>query len=395
MLVDRLAAVVFCFFVTYILHFCNFFFICLFNPSLCLWLNKNDCQQLWKLWNMIHSPKQVWCYKTSSLYKQILISHGSLKSICFGCWLSMNVYISPELNKCWKKVHMKHPAFSQHLYLNKFYGETIKDKNLLSKMFAPYIFPPKHFCFPVFFSSPEWHFTRKKFSKNFAGKISSPKDSAPPRHAPQNFLPRKFLSKKICSPFCFPNFHPKEFAPPIFPPKNLQPNIFALHISSYNEILLTKIPPKYFCWRNFLLKRISPPKLGPQNFLPRKFALKRNCSPFSILPPPKKKSFKRICSPNISSQKFAAKHFCSPYYFSQKLASQSLLPKNLCCPNHFVEQLWHLINTGAVAGYGAVPAALLLNFCHLLKIVILLRVGEQKKPSRPSICSRYPFTTAS
>ena len=55
-----------------------------------------------------------------------------------------------------------------------------------------------------------------------------------------------------------------------------------------------------------------------------------------------------------------------------------------------MEQLWHLINTGAVAGYSAVPAALLLNFCHLLKIVI-----EQKKTSGPSICSRHPLTTAS
>ena len=34
-------------------------------------------------------------------------------------------------------------------------------------------------------------------------------------------------------------------------------------------------------------------------------------------------------------------------------------------------------------------------FVICLKIVILLRVGEQKKTSRPWICSRYPFTTAS
>ena len=67
-----------------------------------------------------------------------------------------------------------------------------------------------------------------------------------------------------------------------------------------------------------------------------------------------------------------------------------MLPKNLCCPNHFVEQLWHLINTGAVAGYSAVPAALLLNFCHLLK-----NCDWTEKTSGPSICSRYPFTTAS
>ena len=134
----------------------------------------------------------------------------------------------------------------------------------------------------------------------------------------QNMLPKissqENFFKKNCSPFCSRNFHPKEFGSQMFPPKNLLPNIFALHISSHNEILLTKIPPKYFCWRNFLLTRICPPKLGPQKFLQRKFALNSNCSPFC--PPPHKFSFKRICSPNISSQKFAAKHFCSPYYFS-------------------------------------------------------------------------------
>ena len=247
--------------------------------------------------------------------------------------------------------------------------------------FAPHIFPLKHFCFPVFFSSPKWLFTRKKFSKNFAGKISSPKESAPPKHAPQNFLPRKFLSKKICSPSCSPNFHPKEFAPQIFPPKNLLPNIFALHISSHNEILLTKNPSKYFCWRNFLLTRISPLKLGPQNFLWRKVALKRNCSPFCPLPPPQIFfSFKRICSPNISSQNLLPNIFalhiltknCFPNFSPQK----SLLPKQLC---------------GAVmAPDSAVPAALLLNFCHLLK-----NCDWTEKTSGPSICSRHPFTTAS
>ena len=126
-------------------------------------------------------------------------------------------------------------------------------------------------------------------------------------------------------------------------------------------------PPKYFCWRNFLLTRISPPKLGPQNFLSREVALTRNCSPFCA-PPPSIFFFfiQKNWLPKYFLPKFAAKHFCSPYYFSQKIASQILLPQNLCCPNHFVEQLWHLINTGAVAGYSAVPAVLVLNFCHLL-----------------------------
>ena len=188
------------------------------------------------------------------------------------------------------------------------------------------------------------------------------------------FPPKKSSFKKIYSPFCSPNFHPKEFAPQIFPLKNLLPYIFAFHVSSHNEILLTKIPPKYFCWRNFPLTRISPPKLSPQYFLPRKFALKRNCSPYYHPPPPPKKKkkknnkFSKECAHQIfPPQKIAAKIVCSPYYFSQKTASQILLPKHLCCSNHFVEQLCHLINTGAVVGYCAVPAALLLKFCHLLK----------------------------
>ena len=185
----------------------------------------------------------------------------------------------------------------------------------------------------------------------------------------QNMLPKissqeNFFQKKFVPHFAPLIFIQKHLLPRVFPPKNLLPNIFALHISSHNEILLTNILPKYFCWRNFLLTRISPPNLGPQNFLSRKFALKRNCSPFC---PPPFFFIQKNLLPKYYLPKFAAKHFCSPYYFSQKFASQILLPKNLCCPNHFVEQLWHLINTGAVAGYSAVPAALLLNFCHLLK----------------------------
>ena len=214
----------------------------------------------------------------------------------------------------------------------------------------------------------------------------------------QNFLPKRICSSKTCSPKLPPkkisfkkNIVP-HFAPLIFIQKNLLPKFFLPRICCQTfllsiflltiKILLTKIPPKYFCWRNFLLTRTWSPK-----FPPKKICFKKKLLP--ILPPPlppppppppPKFSFKRTCSPNISSQKFAAKHFCSQYYFSQKIPSQILLPKNLCCPNHFVEQLWNLINTGAVAGYSAVPAALLLNFCHLLKkIVILLRVGEQKK----------------
>ena len=85
-------------------------------------------------------------------------------------------------------------------------------------------------------NSPKFCWQNFLTKRLYSSKACSPK-----------FPPKKISFKKNCSPFCSPNFHPKKFAPPIFPPKNLLPNIFALHISSHNEILLTKIPPKYFC----------------------------------------------------------------------------------------------------------------------------------------------------
>ena len=231
---------------------------------------------------------------------------------------------------------MKHPAFSQHLYLNKFYGETIKDKNLVSKCLLPISFLQNIFASQYSFLPPNDILLAKNLQKfcwqNFLTKrLCSSKACSP------KFPPKKISIKKNCSPFCSPNFHPKEFAPPITPPKNLLPNIFALHFSSYNEILLTKIPPKYFCWRNFLLTRISPPKLGPQNFLPRKFALKRNCSPFSILPPPPQKKF---IQKNLLPKYFLPKICCQTFLLSILLLTKNsfpnfapqkfLLPKPLC-----------------------------------------------------------------
>ena len=93
----------------------------------------------------------------------------------------------------------------------------------------------------------------------------------------QNMLPEissqeNFFQKKKCSPFCSPNFHPKEFAPQIFPPKNLLPNIFALHISSHNEVLLTKILQNIFAGEIFssqesLLQNLIPKISSPENLL--------------------------------------------------------------------------------------------------------------------------------
>ena len=133
---------------------------------------------------------------------------------------------------------------------------------------------------------------------------------------PKNFLPRKVLSKQICFQFCSPNFYSKEFAPQIFPPKNLLPNIFALYISSHNEILLTKNSSKIYLLAKFPPHKNLSSKTSSLKFPPKKICFKKKLFSILPLPPPPPFSFKRICSPNISSQKFAAKHFCSPYHFS-------------------------------------------------------------------------------
>ena len=94
----------------------------------------------------------------------------------------------------------------------------------------------------------------------------------------QNMLPKIFSQenffqkKKICSPFCSPDFHTKEFAPQIFPPNDLLPNIFALHISSHSEILLTKILQNIFAGeisssQESLLQNLVPKISSPENLL--------------------------------------------------------------------------------------------------------------------------------
>ena len=113
---------------------------------------------------------------------------------------------------------------------------------MLSNFFAPHIFPPKIFASQYSFLPPNDFLLAKNSPKILLAKFPPQK-----KKLLQNMLPKissqeNFFQKKICSPICSPNFHPKEFAPQIFPPKNLLPNIFALHISSHNDILLTKNP---------------------------------------------------------------------------------------------------------------------------------------------------------
>ena len=88
---------------------------------------------------------------------------------------------------------------------------------------------------------------------------------------PKIFSQENFFQKKFVPHFAS-NFHAKEFAPQIFPPKNLLPNIFALHISSHNEIFLTKIPPKYFAGESSpsqesLLQNLVPKISSQENLL--------------------------------------------------------------------------------------------------------------------------------
>ena len=178
---------------------------------------------------------------------------------------------------------MKHPAFFQHLYLNYFYGETIKGKNLLSKFFAPHIIPPKHFASQYSFLPPNDFLLAKKFSQNFAGKISSPKESAPPKHAPQNFLPRKFLSKK-----CVPHF-----APLIFIQKNLLPKCFLPRICCQTFLLsIFLLTMKFYLQKSskiFLQAKFPPHKNLSSKTWSQKFPLQKICFKkklFSHPPPP-------------------------------------------------------------------------------------------------------------
>ena len=190
--------------------------------------------------------------------------------------------------------------------------KTIALKNFCS----PYLSSPKHFCYPVFFSSPRMIFySQKILQKHFAGKTSSPKESASvSKTCYSKFLPKKFLPKRICSPFCSPNFYPKEFAPWIFPPQIF----FALHITSHNEILLANIPPKYFCWRNFLPTRICSSKTCFSKFPPKKICLKKNL--FPILP-------QMFIQKNMLPKFFLPTNLLSNYFALHITSHKKLLPK--------------------------------------------------------------------
>ena len=181
---------------------------------------------------------------------------------------------------------------------------------------------------------------------------------------------------KICSQ---ENFFQKKFvphfAPLIFIQKNLLPKFFLPRIVCQTFLLsILLLTMKFYLQKStkiFLQAKFPPHKNLSSKTWSQKFPLQKICFKkklFPILPPhpPKKNyffSFKRICSPNISSQNLL------PNIFALHITSHKKLLPKFCSPKIFAVQttLWHLINTGAVAGYSVVPAALLLNFCHVMR----------------------------
>ena len=154
----------------------------------------------------------------------------------------------------------------------------------------------------------------------------------------QNMLP------KICSQ---ENFFQKKFvphfAPLIFIQKNLLPKFFLPRICCQSFLLsIFLLTMKFYLQKSskiFLQTKFPPhknlsSKTWSQKFLSRKFALKRNCSPFCSPPPPPQKeiffSFKRICSPNISSQNLLSILLLTKNCFPNFAPKKSLLSKPLC-----------------------------------------------------------------
>ena len=173
------------------------------------------------------------------------------------------------------------------------------------------MFPPKHFCFPVFFFFPQMTF----YSQEILQKCGW-----------QNVLPKRICSSKTCSP----KFPPKKipfkkfvphFAPLIFIQKNLLPkfflpriccrtfllSIFLLTIKFYlqkflQNILLAKFPPH---------KNLSS-KTWSLKFTPKKISFKKKF--FPILPPPPQK--KKFIQKNLLPKYFLPRICCQTFLLS-------------------------------------------------------------------------------
>ena len=103
-------------------------------------------------------------------------------------------------------------------------------------------------------------------------------------------------------------FHMQKFLPEIFAPQNLLP-----------KFLLKKLLPKEFASKRICFqKNLIPIFLTPSQFCYQIF-------------------LRRICS-QVFLQKNYFQNVWSPYQFSKTNWSPNFAPKNLCCPNGFVEK---------------------------------------------------------
>ena len=207
-------------------------------------------------------------------------------------------------------------------------------------------------------------YTRKNSPKILLAKLPPQKNLLLQNMLPKISSQENFFQKKIVP----------HFVPLIFILKNLLPKFFLPRICCQTFLLsIFLLTMKFYLQKilqnSFVAKFPPHTNLSSKTWSP-KFPLKKSCFKkklFPILhppPPPPPQFF--FHSKEFAPQIFPPKICCQTFLLSILLLTKNcfpnLLPKNLCCPNQ-----WHLINTGAVAGYSAVPAALLLNFCHLLK----------------------------
>ena len=168
----------------------------------------------------------------------------------------------------------------------------------------------------------------------------------------QNMLP-KFSSQE--------NFFQKKivphFAPLIFIQKNLLPKFFLPRICCQTFLLsIFLLTMKFYLQKSskkFLQAKFPPHKNLSSKTWSQKFPLQKICFKkklFPILPPPppppKKNiyfffSFKRICSPNISSQNLL------PNSFALHITSHKKLLPKFCSPKIFAVQttLWNSYGT--------------------------------------------------
>ena len=202
--------------------------------------------------------------------------------------------------------------------------KSLKVKTCSQNFLLPISFLQNIFASQYSFLSPNDFLLAKNSPKILLAKFPPQKNLLLKNMLPKISSQENFFQKKICSPFCSPNFHPKEFAPQIFPPKNLLPNIFALTMKFYLQksskiFLQTKFPPH---------KNLSS-KTWSQKFPLQKICFKKKLFPISPPSPPQKK---KKTTTFFHSKEFAPQIFPPIICCQTFLLSILLLIKN-CFPN--------------------------------------------------------------